>query len=161
MSRGKGIDQRSLLNFYRRMLAGGWCHIFPGMKRGNGHNGDVTGGYLFLSLADGRQTETTPFELPIASSCHQRTQVADNDAYCYCHDNSNNQVRTHRTGFCHSGVKKYSEEKIIQTPKVVRTHVIAEASRTYVSGSYWCIRSRLAAKTDYTARHQGKQHNLL
>ncbi|CAN0355969.1 unnamed protein product [Pylaiella littoralis] len=29
IARGNGIDQRLLLNFYRRLLGGGWCHIFP------------------------------------------------------------------------------------------------------------------------------------
>ncbi|CAM9570618.1 unnamed protein product [Ectocarpus sp. 4 AP-2014] len=29
IARGSGIDQRLLLNFYRRLLGGGWCHIFP------------------------------------------------------------------------------------------------------------------------------------
>lgn len=30
IARGEGIDQRQLLNYYRRLSAGGWCHIFPG-----------------------------------------------------------------------------------------------------------------------------------
>ncbi|CAM9402857.1 unnamed protein product [Scytosiphon promiscuus] len=29
IARGNGIDQRLLLNFYRRLLSGEWCHIFP------------------------------------------------------------------------------------------------------------------------------------
>ncbi|CAN0421192.1 unnamed protein product, partial [Laminaria digitata] len=29
IERGAGVDQKLLLDFSRKMAAGGWCHIFP------------------------------------------------------------------------------------------------------------------------------------
>ena len=29
IERGAGLDQKLLLNFSRKLAAGGWCHIFP------------------------------------------------------------------------------------------------------------------------------------